>query len=385
MAATKEWLSEKIGLSSKKESDKEQQPMMESHERSKASKNVQEGAQEYHGKDKQSVADIKNRGSTAIHSNMTKMTSDTMGQIHVDIVKGSSGGVPSLEAVEDCNVLDLLGCVTGRDAFVLSKLVGPKGKVVGIHLKKEQIDMANKYVDYHTKQFEYESPNLEFKQGSLEDLKAVGIPDDYFDLIVSNFVLNLSERKHEALAEAYRVLKNGGELYISDIYSNKQEIPEEARKENQEVSDYISGALYWKDLNKIASELGFSQPILVGSKCLPLRDEEIEKRAGIQLISATYRIFKLDQKAVQEAGKGAKVIYKGSIVYHEKCLKFAEGIIFPAGKPIHVDASLAAILKTSRFGKHFDYESSQENVELRDLVKLQETDPFSCAEPSSEE
>jgi arsenite methyltransferase len=370
-----EWISRKTGLSSNKDSHKEQPPM-----------DMREGEQEHPGKAKESVADFKNRASSAIYPNMTKTTKDAMDQLHQDVIKGSSGGVPSLEAVEDCKVLDLLGCVTGRDAFVLSKLVGPKGKVVGIHANQKQIDKANNYVDHHTKQFKYESSNLEFKQGSLEDLKAAGYPDDFFDLIVSNFALNLSDKKKEALTEAYRVLKNGGELYLSDLYANK-EIPEEARKKNQELADYISGALPWMELNKIASELGFSVPILVASKRIPLKDDEIEKIAeGIQLISATYRIFKLDPKAVEEIGKGAKVTYKGSIIDHEKCLNFAQGIIFPTEKAVPVDANLAAILKTSRFGKHFDYESiSEENIKLRDLAKVQETDPFSCAEPSISE
>jgi arsenite methyltransferase len=327
------------------------------------------------------MGDVKDRASAAT-SNMSQRVTDTMGQIHAEVVKRNYGGFPCPEAVEDCHVLDL-GSDTGRDAFVLSKLVGPKGKVVGIDTNQDQVDVANKYVDYHTKLFEYESPNVEFKQGAFEDLKAAGIPDNFFDVVVSNFIINLSD-KNMAMAEAYRVLKDGGEIYFSDIYSDK-EIPEEAKRD-EEASDYLRGALYWKDLHKICSELGLSQPILVSSKRFPLKDEKLNKIVdGIQFVSATYRIFKIDQKAVGEAGmKAAKVTYKGSIIDHEKCFKFAEGIVFPTDTAIHVDSNLAAILTKSRFQKHFDHEPIQEGPE-HDFVELQETDPFSCAEPPSEE
>jgi arsenite methyltransferase len=327
------------------------------------------------------AGNVKDRVSTAT-SNVAQGVTDTMGQIHTEVVKRNYGAFPCPEAVEDCNVLDL-GSDTGRDAFGLSKLVGPKGKVVGIDTNQEQIDVANKYVDYYTKQYEYESPNVEFKRGAFEDLKSAGIQDNFFDVVVSNFIINnVSEKKNIALAEAYRVLKDGGEIYFTDIYSDK-EIPEVAKKD-EEASDYLRGALCWKDLHKISSELGLSKPILVSSRHIPLKDEKINKIVdGIHFVSATYRIFKVNQKAVEESGKAAKVTYKGTIIDHEKCFKFAEGLVFPTETSIHVDSNLAAILTSSRFQRHFYYEPSQEGAE-HDFVELQETDPFSCAEPPNE-
>jgi arsenite methyltransferase len=365
-----EWMAKKTGISATDD------------DMSKFSQRMREGARGLFGRSKKHVTTMKDRATTS-SSNMTKRVLGTMGLLHKDLRKDSAGGFPCPEAIEDCYVLDM-DCDNGRDAFVLSKLVGPKGRVVGIDSNQEQIQVANKYVDYHMKHFAYGTPNVEFKHGDLGDLKGAAILSDYFDVVVSNFVIDPSENKDMALYEAYRVLKNGGEIYYSEIFSDK-EIPYEAQK-HEEAAENLCGALYWKDFHRISSELGFPRPILVASKRFPLKNTKIEKLVeGIHFVSATYRIFKVDEASIAEAsGKGAKVTYMGSIVDHEKSLKFGEGLIFATETPVHVDAKLATILKTSRFGKHFKYEAVLDDLE-HEFVEIQKTDPFSCAEPSSEE
>jgi arsenite methyltransferase len=314
-----------------------------------------------------------------VTSDVSRRIMNVMGQVHGDLVKRNLGlGLPYPEAIEDSSVLDL-GSGTGRDAFVLSKLVGAKGRVLGVERNQEQLDVANKYIDYHTKLFGYDSPNIEFKKGNLEDLKAAGISENSLDVIVFNCVINLCEDKGAALTAARDVLKNGGEIFFSDIYSN-QPIPERAQND-KEASASLCGAVYWKDLHKMCTEMGFSRPVLVLSKCFPLKDERIEKlAAGIHFVCAIYRIFKIDQKAIAESGKPSKVTYKGSIVDHEESFKFAQGITFPTGTAIHVDDHLSAMLKMSRFEKHFDFEPSEDVNQS--FVQVQETDPFSCAKPA---
>jgi arsenite methyltransferase len=355
---------------------------------SEAPKNVKEGAQGYYGNGKEKLQDLYNRSTTATSdaasnvservrgtaSGMSQSVRATMDQIHEEVTKRNYGGFPYPEAIEDSKVLDL-GSDKGGDAFVLSKLVGPRGKVVGVEPIKEKVDVANSYVDYHRKQFEYESPNVEFKKGEFNDLEAAGVPDDFFDVVVSNFLLNLSDEKM-TMTEAYRVLKNGGEIHVSDIYSDR-EIPENL-KEDKEALETLCGALYWKDLYKISSEVGLSRPLLVSSNPFPLEDEKVQKIAdGIEFVYATYRFFKIDQKAIDEAGNGAKVTYKGSIPDHQESFQLAKDIKFPTGTPIHVDANLAAILKTSRFSKNFDIEPSKDLE--HDYIEVKETDPFACA------
>jgi arsenite methyltransferase len=89
--------------------------------------------------------------------------------------------------LEGLTVLDL-GCGVGRDVYVISKLVGSKGKVIGIDMTEEQLAWANKHKAYHAKQFGYEESNVEFIHGFIEKLP---LADSSVDIIVSNCVVNL--------------------------------------------------------------------------------------------------------------------------------------------------------------------------------------------------
>ena len=118
-------------------------------------------------------------------------------------------------------VLDL-GCGTGRDVYLLSQFVGENGGVIGIDMTDEQLDIANKYVDFHKKQNNYIKTNVIFQKGYIEKLDELDIESGTIDIIVSNCVVNLSPDKESVFSQAYKLLKEGGEFYFSDVYSSRR-------------------------------------------------------------------------------------------------------------------------------------------------------------------
>ncbi|MCL2860110.1 MAG: arsenite methyltransferase [Oscillospiraceae bacterium] len=143
-------------------------------------------------------------------------------------------------------VLDL-GSGGGFDCFLASKQVGDIGKVIGIDMTAEMISKARNNAK------ENNFTNVEFRLGEIENMP---VANETVDVIISNCVINLSPNKEQVFKEAYRVLKNGGRLAISDIVLTA-ELPDEVKKDLSLYSACVSGASYMKDLEKYISLAGF--------------------------------------------------------------------------------------------------------------------------------
>ena len=113
---------------------------------------------------------------------------------------------------EGDNVLDL-GSGSGMDSFLAALKVGEKGRVIGIDMTIEQLKKSNALKDRSG------FKNIEFREGYIESLP---FPDESFDVVISNGVINLSSEKEKVIKEISRVLKKGGRLAISDILTEKQ-------------------------------------------------------------------------------------------------------------------------------------------------------------------
>lgn len=153
-------------------------------------------------------------------------------------------------------VLDL-GSGAGFDCFLAAKAVGSSGRVIGVDMTAEMIAKARRNAasgDYQ---------NVEFRMGEIEHLP---VADATVDVIISNCVINLSPDKRSVIQDAFRVLKPGGRLAISDIVAT-QELPEEARNDLALYSGCMAGATPIHELRKFLSSAGF-------------RNVKIEEKAG---------------------------------------------------------------------------------------------------------
>ena len=148
-------------------------------------------------------------------------------------------GSPIPPALEGATVLDL-GCGSGRDCYVLSKLVGAKGRVVGLDMTGEQLAVARRHQGWHAGKFGW--ANTDFRQGYIEDLAAAGIADSSVDLVVSNCVVNLAVDKSAVFNEMHRLLRPGGRIGISDVVTEDRLTPAEWAERGSYVG-CIAGAL----------------------------------------------------------------------------------------------------------------------------------------------
>jgi arsenite methyltransferase len=157
---------------------------------------------------------------------------------------GNPTAIASLRPGE--TVLDL-GSGGGFDSFLAARAVGPTGKVIGVDMTAEMIDRAR------TNARKLDARNVEFRLGEIEHLP---VADGTVDVILSNCVINLSPEKHAVFAEAFRVLRVGGRLAISDVVAIAP-IPEELRTQAAAIAGCIGGAALLDDVKRMLADAGF--------------------------------------------------------------------------------------------------------------------------------
>jgi SAM-dependent methyltransferase len=160
-------------------------------------------------------------------------------------------------------VLDL-GSGAGFDAFLAAKKIGETGKVIGVDFSEEMIKKAKN----NAKKYNYK--NVEFKYGDIEELP---VEDSSIDVIISNCVINLAPNKEKVFKESYRVLRNGGKMFVSDIVL-LGELTKEQKENKELISGCVAGALQKEDyINKIKNA-GFKVKILGEDKDISKRQYE---------------------------------------------------------------------------------------------------------------
>jgi len=200
-------------------------------------------------------------GSCGCDSNLTvQRQSGQMGYSEDEMGKAPAGsnlglgcGNPVVIAsLKEGEVVLDLGSGAGFDAFLASPRVGKTGKVIGVDMTDEMLTKARE----NAKKGNY--ANVEFRKGDIENLP---VDDNSVDAIISNCVINLAPDKEKVFKEAYRVLKAGGRLMISDVVLVKP-LPEDLRNDKELLVGCVSGAILKQDYLDLLKKAGFADIII---------------------------------------------------------------------------------------------------------------------------
>jgi ubiquinone/menaquinone biosynthesis C-methylase UbiE len=143
-------------------------------------------------------------------------------------------------------VLDL-GSGGGFDCFLAAKKVGDTGRVIGVDMTPEMLSKSRENA------VKMGTPNVEFRLGEIEHLP---VADNSIDVIISNCVVNLSPEKRQVFKDAYRVLKPGGRLVISDVVAIA-EMPDRLREQAALLTGCIAGAEHIDRIRDLLDAVGF--------------------------------------------------------------------------------------------------------------------------------
>lgn len=316
---------------------------------------VKANVKEYYGTTLQTGEDLKTDACCTAEA-MPDFAKPILSEIHDEVlIKYYGCGIVIPEQLSGCKILDL-GSGSGRDCYVLSKLVGENGSVTGVDMTDEQLAVANTHKEYMREKYGYEKSNVEFLKGDIEKLNDLPLETGSYDCIISNCVINLAEDKRAVLKDAFRLLKEGGELYFSDVYADRR-IPEDLQKDPVLYGECLSGALYVNDFIDIAREVGFKDPRQVESRVLGIENEAVKKQVGdITFYSITYRLFKSENMENRCEDYGQSVQYKGTVDYHPEVFQLDKSHRFEKGENYTVCGNTYLMLKNSRFSDHFEFQ-----------------------------
>jgi SAM-dependent methyltransferase len=169
---------------------------------------------------------------------------------------GNPAALAGLRAGE--TVLDL-GSGAGIDCFLAAAKVGPSGRVIGVDMTPEMLDRARENARKSG------AKNVEFRLGEIENLP---VADDSVDVIISNCVINLSTDKPRVFREAFRALRPGGRMIVSDLVLRKP-LPDAIRRSVEAYVACIAGALIKDDYLGAIRAAGFADVSVVSEEVFP--------------------------------------------------------------------------------------------------------------------
>ena len=172
------------------------------------------------------------------------------------------GNPTALAELHEGEVVLDLGSGGGIDVLLSARRVGPTGRAYGLDMTEEMLTLARE------NQRKAGAENVEFLKGEIENIP---LPNDSVDVIISNCVINLSADKARVLREAFRVLRPGGRLAISDVVV-RGEVPDEVRRSLELWVGCVAGALSEQEYHQLLWEAGFKEIGLEPTRIYEMED-----------------------------------------------------------------------------------------------------------------
>jgi len=170
------------------------------------------------------------------------------------------GNPVALASLKEAEIVLDLGSGAGLDCFLAANKVGRSGRVIGVDMTPEMVEKARE----NAQKGNYE--NVEFRLGEIENLP---VADNYVDIIISNCVVNLSPDKGRVFEEAFRVLKAGGRLMVSDIVL-VNELPDLIKNSVTAYIGCLSGAIMRDEYIEAVKNAGFQEVSIIEETSFPL-------------------------------------------------------------------------------------------------------------------
>jgi len=216
------------------------------------------------------------------------------------IPKGSNlglgcGNPVALASLKEGETVIDLGSGAGVDCFLASKKVGERGKVIGIDMTPEMLDKARE----NARKGNYE--NVEFRLGEIEHLP---VADNTADVVISNCVINLASNKKKVYEDAFRALKSGGRIMVSDIVL-KKELPAAVR-EGAHPSSCIKTAIMKDKYLETIEQVGFKDIRILDER--QYCSEELADNPDTKVIVANRNTNTQELKSISELDEKSKVL-----------------------------------------------------------------------------
>ncbi len=205
------------------------------------------------------------------------------------------GNPVALASLREGDIVLDLGSGAGFDCFLAADRVGKNGRVIGVDMTAEMIEKARE----NARKGSY--GNVEFRLGEIENLPAA---DNSVDVVISNCVVNLVPDKRRAFMEAFRVLKPGGRLMISDIVLLK-ELPDGVKNSIEAYIGCLSGAIMRGEYIRAIRAAGFQEVMIIDESHFPV--EFMANDPTAQSISESLKISPEKMKEVASSITSIKV------------------------------------------------------------------------------